>query len=399
VASNSIAAPIETARAWPTWELPPPLDPVCPSGKRCEAMSHGETSLELMPRREEGTRGVVVGEARRSTPGGSDHVRTLTTRPVEFVVALESRSRWFSATRRSAAVPIAGIDASSVESELVPGCPGFAVDGAIAGVDGAGAAPAGGAGGGSLCGELEAVLPPAVAVAVDRAASVDGISVTDRLRPSVALVAASRTCPRTAVAGAAVVTREVAGSPEMVDTASPTAAFEAVVAVEAVRSMVGITLSWAVLVVAVTCETALVTGATAAARGVVAFAPAVGAGADRSEALSAVVEVTGVAAGVTAGGVGGLVGSELDGFVATLGEATGGPVRDEVVGALVAADRTPPALCATPLVIPDPSDALPFDGGLIGLASGFDAGAADADAVIKSAIKNPSPQARSAKTA
>jgi hypothetical protein len=72
---------------------------------------------------------------------------------------------------------------------------------------------------------------------VKSAGSVDGLLVTERLRSRVVLVvdaAASITCPRTALAGPVVVARDVGGSPETVDTALPTAAFEAVIVVEAV---------------------------------------------------------------------------------------------------------------------------------------------------------------------
>jgi hypothetical protein len=212
------------------------------------------------------------------------------------------------------------------------------------------------------------------------------------------------------------VPRVVDGSPETVDTALPTAAFEAVIVVEAVCWTVAMTLSEVRLVIAVTCETALLTGATAATRGVVAFEVAVGAGDDCVEALIAAVEVTGAAEGATTSGasasvcispdetLGAVAVASLEVGLAAVGPVTVGPVlarpvRDEVVGELVAVDRTALALVATVLAIPDPSEALLLDAGLVLLASGFSAGAAEADAAMRSAIKNPSAQARSAKTA
>jgi hypothetical protein len=218
-----------------------------------------------------------------------------------------------------------------------------------------------------------------------------GITVPD------AVVPAAATCDRAAVTGSE---GAVAEMPELADAAPPTVRLVAVTVLEADCSTGAARVSGALVVPAATCETAAVTGAATAARGVVAVAGTVeeaegGGGVGLAAVLAGITEVGGRA---TTTGVGVPVGSEAEGFVAgAAGEVVVGVVGDEAAGALVADDTASPTLAVTPLTIPFPADWLAFEVALIELPSAVDA--AEAEPVRRSAIKNPSPHAKSAKTA
>jgi hypothetical protein len=224
-----------------------------------------------------------------------------------------------------------------------------------------------------------------------------GMTVVDVVDPAAA------SCDSVAVTG---LVRGVEEIPETADAASPTVPLEALTVVE-VACRTGATRVSEVVVVAVTCETAAVTGLAASASGVVAFAGTVEADGEGGAALFAaearpvagLVGTTEVVGGATAMGVGFPVGTGVEGCA---GAAAADVVvivfvGDGVVGALVADDTALPTLAATPLMIPVPVDWLAFEVALMELPSAV--GVAEAELERRSAIKNPSPHAKSAKTA
>jgi hypothetical protein len=210
------------------------------------------------------------------------------------------------------------------------------------------------------------------------------------------VVPAAETCDRAAVTGLA---SGVEGIPAVADAALPTVPLEAVTVVEADCRTGATRLSEVVAVAAATCETAAVTGAAASASGVVAFEGTAEADGRVGAGLVAVlVGTTEVVGGATTAGVGVPVGTGAEGFVVgAAGDVVVVLVGDEVVGAPVADDTAPPTLAATPLMIAVPVEWLAFEVALMELPSAVDA--AEAELVRRSAIKNPSPHAKSAKTA
>jgi hypothetical protein len=233
---------------------------------------------------------------------------------------------------------------------------------------------------------------PAEAVTVVEAnCCTAGIAVPDVVVPVAA------TCDTAADTG---FERAVAEMPEIADAAPPTVPFGAVTAVEADFSTGATRVSAALVAPAASCETAAVAGAATAATGAIAVAGTVEEAAAGGDVVPVAVlgETSEVVGGATTMGADVPLGSEAEGFVAgAAGDVVVGVVGDEAAGAFVADDTAPPTLAVTPLTIPFPADWLAFEVALMGLPGAVDA--AEAELVRKSATKNPSPHAKSAKTA